>query len=119
MRKSIIKFALCGGMLAGMLASCTGDYMDYNTNPYEATKDQMDRDAYLTRSALTGMQGYVIPTDVLLNQFLEALLGGPYGGYLAESNSGFTNRFSNYNQSQDWVGKLYKDVIPNVYANYA
>ena len=74
MRKSIIKFALCGGMLAGMLASCTGDYMDYNTNPYEATKDQMDRDAYLTRSALTGMQGYVIPTDVLLNQFLEALL---------------------------------------------
>ena len=81
MRKSIIKFALCGGMLAGMLASCTGDYMDYNTNPYEATKDQMDRDAYLTRSALTGMQGYVIPTDVLLNQFLEALLGGPYGGY--------------------------------------
>ena len=46
MRKSIIKFALCGGMLAGMLASCTGDYMDYNTNPYEATKDQMDRDAY-------------------------------------------------------------------------
>ena len=40
MRKSIIKFALCGGMLAGMLASCTGDYMDYNTNPYEATKDR-------------------------------------------------------------------------------
>jgi hypothetical protein len=76
MRKSIIKFALCGGMLAGMLASCTGDYMDYNTNPYEATKDQMDRDAYAIRSALTGMQGYVIPTDVNLNQFLECLRGG-------------------------------------------
>lgn len=83
------------------------------------SKDQMDRDAYAIRSALTGMQGYVIPTDVNLNQFLECLLGGPYGGYLAESNSGFNNRFSNYNQSQDWVEKLYKDVIPNVYANYA
>ncbi len=119
MKRSIIKIALCGGMLVGSLVSCTDSYMDYNTNPYETTKDEMDRDAYLTRSALTGMQGYVIPTDVNLNQFLECLLGGPYGGYLAESNSGFTNRFSNYNQSQDWVGKLYKDVIPNVYANYA
>lgn len=119
MKKSIIKIALCGGMLVGSLSSCTDNYMDYNTNPYESTKDEMDRDAYLTRSALTGMQGYVIPTDVNLNQFLECLLGGPYGGYLAESNVGWNNRFSNYNQSQDWVGKLYQDVIPNVYANYA
>lgn len=38
MRKSIIKFALCGGMLAGMLASCTGDYMDYNTNRMKQPK---------------------------------------------------------------------------------
>lgn len=119
MKKSIIKIVICSGMLAGLLPSCTDSYMDYNTNPYEATKEQMERDAYLTRSALTGMQGYVIPTDVNLCQFLETLMGGPYGGYIAESNSGFTNRFSNYNQSQDWVSKLYKDIIPNVYANYA
>lgn len=119
MKESIIKIALCGGILVSSLSSCTDNYMDYNTNPYEVTQDEMNRDAYLTRSALTGMQGYVIPTDVNLSQFLEALMGGPYGGYLAESNSGFNNRFSNYNQSQDWVGKLYKDVIPNVYANYA
>jgi hypothetical protein len=38
MRKSIIKFALCGGMLAGMLASCTGDYMDYNTMKQPKTR---------------------------------------------------------------------------------
>ncbi|MGL4852406.1 MAG: RagB/SusD family nutrient uptake outer membrane protein [Phocaeicola sp.] len=107
-------------LLSGFtLLSCTGRYLDFNTNPYESTEEEMARDAYLIRSALTGMQGYVVPTTVLLNQFLETLLGGPYGGYLAESNGGFNNRFSNYNQSQDWVSKLYKDIIPNVYTNYA
>ena len=119
MNKSIIKIALCGGIVLGSLSSCTDNYMGYNTNPYEVTQEEMMRDAYIVRSALTGMQGYVIPTDVNLNQFLEALLGGPYGGFLAESNAGWNNRFSNYNQSQDWVGKLYQDVIPNIYANYA
>ena len=102
-----------------LAVSCTGNYLMYNTNPYEVTADQMNRDAYLTRSALTGMQGYVIPTDVNLNQFLEHLLGGPFGGYISESNQGFTNRFSNYNMSQDWLCKMYKDIIPNIYANYA
>ena len=99
--------------------SCTDNYLQYNTNPYEVTTDQMNRDAYLTRSALTGMQGYVIPTDVNLNQFLEHLLGGPFGGYISESNQGFTNRFSNYNMSQDWLSKMYKDIIPHIYSNYA
>ncbi|MGL4518940.1 MAG: RagB/SusD family nutrient uptake outer membrane protein [Phocaeicola sp.] len=119
MKKKIFKRTLLSAVVIGMLSSCTGNYLDFNTNPYESTEEEMARDAYLTRAALTGMQGYVIPTSVNLNQFLENLLGGPYGGYLAESNSGFNNRFSNYNQSQDWVGKLYKDPIPNVYANYA
>lgn len=119
MKTSIIKKVLYSGLLAGTLVACTDNYMDFNTDPYEATKEEMGKDAYLVRSALTGMQGYVIPTDVNLNQFLECLLGGPYGGYLAESNVGFGNRFSNYNQSQDWLGKLYKDIIPNIYANYA
>ena len=117
--KSFCKILTNSLVVVLVAVSCTGNYLDYNTNPYEVTADQMNRDAYLTRSALTGMQGYVIPTDVNLNQFLEHLLGGPFGGYISESNQGFTNRFSNYNMSQDWLSKMYKDIIPNIYANYA
>jgi len=117
--KTIHKILIISVWALAVAVSCTGNYLQYNTNPYEVTADQMNRDAYLTRSALTGMQGYVIPTDVNLNQFLEHLLGGPFGGYISESNQGFTNRFSNYNMSQDWLCKMYKDIIPNVYANYA
>ena len=117
--KSIHKILTISAIALAAAVSCTQNYLQYNTNPYEVTADQMNRDAYLTRSALTGMQGYVIPTDVNLNQFLEHLLGGPFGGYISESNQGFTNRFSNYNMSQDWLSKMYKDIIPNIYANYA
>ena len=117
--KTIEKILASSLLAVIVVSSCTNNYLEYNTNPYEVTVDQMSRDAYLTRSALTGMQGYVIPTDVNLNQFLEHLLGGPYGGYISESNQGFTNRFSNFNMSQDWLSKMYKDIIPNIYANYA
>ena len=117
--KAIHKILTISAIALAAAVSCTQNYLQYNTNPYEVTADQMNRDAYLTRSALTGMQGYVIPTDVNLNQFLEHLLGGPFGGYISESNQGFTNRFSNYNMSQDWLSKMYKDIIPNIYANYA
>lgn len=117
--KSLHKILLISAWALAAAVSCTDNYLQYNTNPYEVTADQMNRDAYLTRSALTGMQGYVIPTDVNLNQFLEHLLGGPFGGYISESNQGFTNRFSNYNMSQDWLSKMYKDIIPNIYSNYA
>ena len=104
--KAIHKILTISAIALAAAVSCTQNYLQYNTNPYEVTADQMNRDAYLTRSALTGMQGYVIPTDVNLNQFLEHLLGGPFGGYISESNQGFTNRFSNYNMSQDWLSKM-------------
>lgn len=101
----------------GSLTACTDGYLGFNSNPYEVSGSQMERDAYLVRSALTGMQGWVIPTDVNCSQFVETLLGGPFSGYLAESNQGFGNRFSNFNQSDHWNRVMYKDIIPNIYSN--
>ena len=49
-------------------------------------QNEMERDGYSTRSALTNLQGWVVPLDVNTNQFTECLLGGSYGGYLADSN---------------------------------
>ena len=46
-KKSTIKLILVGGAIG--VSACTNNYIDYNTNPYEATKDQMNADGYIWR----------------------------------------------------------------------
>ena len=60
MNNSIIKHILLGGIITTLLTSCTGNYLDYNTNPYEVTKDEMGRDGYNLSAALIGMESYVV-----------------------------------------------------------
>lgn len=117
--KTIYNKICFGAGLAGILlaGSCTGDYMDYNRNWAEVTADEMQRDEYLVSSLLGGMQNNVIPAEEHLNQFTECLLGGVWGGYFADSQSWATS-FSYFNPSQDWLGKMYLDLIPNVYSNW-
>ena len=110
MKKTIIKAAIFSGIAFASLTACTDGYLDFNTNPYEVTGEEMKRDGYLVRAALTGMQGWVIPTDVNCNQFTETLVGGPFSGYIAESNQGFGYRFSNFNQSNNWNRVFYTDT---------
>ena len=117
MKKTIIKAAIFSGIAFASLTACTDGYLNFNTNPYEVTGEEMKRDGYLVRAALTGMQGWVIPTDVNCNQFTETLVGGPFSGYIAESNQGFGYRFSNFNQSNNWNRVFYTDIIPNIYSN--
>lgn len=116
MNKSIIKFLFLG-LLVGSFA-CTSSFEDINTNPYEANKDEMEYDAYNLSAALVGMQGYVMPTDVNLFQFLDCLLGGSYGGYISDSNNGFNaGKYSTYNPQEHWLKVPFNDVIPKIYTN--
>ena len=116
-QKSIAHIFLAGGLAAGALTSCTDNYMDYNRNWSEVTKEEMDRDGYLMSASMLGMQNNVVPVEEHLNQFAECLLGGVWGGYFADSQT-WANSFSYLNQSQDWLEKLYMDMMPNIYSNW-
>ena len=90
-------------------ASCTANYEDINRNPYEVTAEDMERDGYAMRSFMTTMQSWVIPADVNQCQFTDLLLGGPYGGYIADANSGFnTGKFSTYDPQSNWSPVFYR-----------
>jgi hypothetical protein len=98
--------------------ACTDKYLDYNTNPYDATKKQMEADGYNVSAALVGMQGWVVPTNTNTFQFTECLLGGSYGGYLADSNNGFNaGKFSTYNPQLTWIKVPFNDIIPQIFTN--
>jgi len=117
MNKSIIKLWLFALVLVS--ASCTSDFEEYNTHPYQVTNEETASDAYTLRTAIIAMQGYVIPADVNLCQFTECLLGGSFGGYLADSNSGFVGKnFATYNPEEHWIQVTFNDIIPNIYVNH-
>ena len=112
---SILKLMFLS-LTASLVGACTDKYGDFNTNPYEATYDEMQRDGYLMRASLTGMEGWVIPLDVNTNQFIECLLGGSYGGYFADSNSGFNGKnFAQYSPENHWLRVAFNDVIPAIF----
>lgn len=100
-------------------ASCTALYQDYNTNPYEVTGNQMQRDGYEVRSFLTAMQNWVIPTDVNQCQFTDALLGCVYGCYFADANASFNvGKFSTFDPQSNWSEVFYETVYQRIISNY-
>ena len=117
--KNLILSITSASFLIGLTA-CTDGYNGYNTNPYDTTKEEMQRDGYLLSSALTGMEGWVIPLDVNTSQFIECLLGGSFSGYISDSNSGFNGKnFACYNPEEHWIRVPFNDVIPAIFIRYA
>lgn len=116
MNKSIIKSLFIGTAL--LLSACTSNFTDINTEPYTVGDDDIKKDLYNTRSTLLGLQGSVISNDANRNQFIECLLGGSFGGYLADSNDGFKQKFSTYNPEEHWIQVTFNDVLTTVFQNY-
>jgi hypothetical protein len=106
------------GVLVG-LSSCTANYDNYNTNPADASKDEMQRDGYLLSSAVNTMEAWVIPLDVNSTQMSECLLGGSYGGYFADSNAGFSGKnFAQYCPAEGWLNWAFNNYIPKYFIGY-
>lgn len=115
------KYSIIQGLLAVALtlggASCTGSYMDINSNPYQP--GDLTPDDYGLGSAMTNLASTVISSDVNTTQFTECLLGGTMGGYFADSNAGWSNTISNFNATNDWTRVLLLSdrIIPTLYSN--
>lgn len=118
MKKIFKSLIIAAGALAA--AACTGNFLEINSDPYGVTEEELQRDGYIIRSALTGIASGVISTDVNTTQFTECLLGGPMSGYLADANAGWANTISNYNPTDHWTNVLMQSshIIPVIYTNY-
>lgn len=106
---------------ATVISSCTGHYMDLNRNPYGVTDEEMQRDGYAVKAALTGMMNGVISPDVNTAQFTDVLLGCSLSGYLAPAKDGWNNvTICNYNATDNWTNVFMASdkVIPVIFTNY-
>ncbi len=121
MRMNIIYKGLAALSIAAAVSSCTANYIEINQNPYGVTDEEMQRDGYAVRAALTGMMNGVISPDVNTAQFTEVLLGCALSGYLAPAKDGWNNvTIANYNATDDWTNVFMASdrIIPVIYANY-
>lgn len=113
--------SLAGVMALGLMTlSCTGNYLDINTNPYEVNREQTLTDGYATAAAIAAMGGAVVSTDVNTAQFTDCLLGGPMGGYYSTTGA-FEKTIDNYNATDDWTRVLLASdrIIPTLYSNFS
>ena len=111
--------SLAGVIALGVMTlSCTGNYLDINTNPYEVNREQTLTDGYATAAAIAAMGGAVVSTDVNTAQFTDCLLGGPMGGYYSTTGA-FEKTIDNYNATDDWTRVLLASdrIIPTLYSN--
>lgn len=99
-KKNIINKLIVAPLVMGFM-SCTGNYMDINSNPYQP--GDLTPDDYALGSAMSNLASTVISSDVNTAQFTDCLLGGPLGGYFADSNAGWSNTISNFNATNDWT----------------
>lgn len=107
-------------LLMMLMVSCTGNYLNINTNPYEVNKSQMATDGYDVGAALSALCGTVVSTDVNTAQFTDCLLGGPMGGYYSTTGA-FEKTIDNFNPTDDWtrVFMASDKIIPTLYTNLA
>ena len=118
MRRSIINKIIVGTLVFTGV-SCTGDYMDINSNPYQPGTDDMQADDYMLGSAMNNLSSCVVSSDVNTAQFIDCLLGGPMGGYFSDTNTGWGNTIGNFNATDNWTNVFLKSdkLIPQLFTN--
>jgi hypothetical protein len=116
MRKKLI-FISVSILAAVALSSCTANYLEYNTNPENATDEQMQYENYFSQGALRTLQGCIISNEEHRFQFAELLLGGNLGGYFAEQKT-FAGTFGTFDASDGWNSDAFNNVLPAIYGAY-
>lgn len=99
------------------LASCTGNFEEYNRNPDQPGR--VDRDVW---DFIKNMQYNVIPTVKNQYQIAENVSGGAYGRYFAYAKStdaAWNGRmFAFYRIDNNWANTPYEVPMTGVYSNW-
>ena len=119
MKKNTILQLVAGMFLFGTTA-CTSNFEDYNKNPHEPDTEDMGADLYLVKALVLNLQDLMMPEQENFAQYVDCLMAGNFGGYVADSNfgSGWSGRYATFNPSEEWQAIPFNDFYQKFYPTY-
>ena len=119
MKKNTILQLVAGMFLFGTTA-CTSNFEDYNKNPHEPDTEDMGADLYLVKALVLNLQDLMMPEHENFAQYVECLMAGNLGGYVADSNlgTGWSGRYATFNPSEEWQAIPFNDFYQKFYPTY-
>lgn len=101
------------------MASCTGNFEDFNTNPYGPTSDDMKGDNVETGVLIKAMLPAVVQGQQNNSQMIDQMVGLEYGGHASMINPwGNSGNFYTYNPREGWYGIPFDTTMPQIYSNF-
>lgn len=119
MKKNTILQLVAGMFLFGTTA-CTSNFEDYNKNPHEPDTEDMGADLYLVKALVLNLQDLMMPEQENFAQYVDCLMAGNLGGYVADSNlgTGWSGRYATFNPSEEWQAIPFNDFYKKFYPTY-
>ena len=113
----LYKYMLSLLLCTTVLASCTKNFDELNTHPFNPTEGDLTNSEQL---------GTLFPTLISTmhyaqenkSQMIEQMVGGQYGGYFATTNNWQGTNFGTLNPALDWVGVTFSDIMVDFNSNY-
>lgn len=113
--------ALLTVVLFAAVPGCTGNFEDYNTNPYAPTIEEMNRDNTLVSSLMEGMITSLCQTQENDAQEIEVMIGSEYGGMAAarkQWREGADHDFSGFNPRDVDCNYTYSEIMAEIGSGY-
>lgn len=108
--KKTIKTITLAGIAAMTMAGCTGNFEDYNTNPYAP----QTADPSLLLPTMIEQLMYVQQNS---SQMIDQMVGC-YGGYVTLSNRWGGENYDTFNVSNGWNKDTWNTAFTNIYSNF-
>lgn len=117
-RLNIIKTSAFATALV-LMTGCTGNFEDYNTNPFGPTPEQMLGDNVETGTLIKNMIPTIAQGQQNNSQMIDQMVGLEYGGQASMINPwGNNGNFYTYNPRLGWIGITFDTTMPQIYSNY-
>mgnify|MGYP000762794494 FL=1 len=108
--KNILRNVTAMALPLALLGSCTGDFEELNTNPYEIDPEELPFEAQFSTPL-----SFSYPTHQNLFQYWTSLSIDNYGGYFEVPHSNWT--MARYDLARGFCGGMHENFMQKIFNN--
>lgn len=109
---------IIGVAALALMTSCTGQFEDFNKNPYGPTSGDMLGDNVETGVLIQAMIPAIVQGQQNNSQMLDQMIGLEYGGHASMIAPWKGTNYYTYNPAIEWYGNTFDTTMPQIYTNF-